>query len=230
MWTRRELKENAKVTMKANYWKAVLVSIILGILLGSGAGSARSASSNSQDDLKEVLSGYSTETIGWIFAALAGIFAVVFIVHFVLKLFVWNTLEVGCQKFFLNCSGEDAKVKDIFYGFKNGYGRVIAVMFLRSVFIFLWSLLLIIPGIIKTYEYRMVPYILADNPELTTKEVYAKSKEMMRGQKWNAFVLDLSFLGWNILGVITFGIVTLFYVAPYENLTNAQLYYALKNN
>lgn len=230
MWTRRELKSNAKILMKANYWKAVVVSIVLGILLGSGAGSAQSTTSGSKDELNEVFANYSTETVAMFFIAVAGIFAVAFIIHFVLKLFVWNILEVGCQKFFLNCSGEDAKVKDIFYGFKNGYGCAIAVMFLRSLFIFLWSLLLIIPGIIKSYEYRMVPYILADNPGLTSREVYAKSKEMMRGQKWNAFVLDLSFLGWNILGVITFGIVSVFYVAPYQNLTNAQLYNTLKNN
>lgn len=96
-----------------------------------------------------------------------------------------------------------------------------------GLYIFLWSLLFIIPGIVKAYQYRMVPYILADRPELDQKEVFALSKQMMDGEKWNAFVLDLSFLGWHILGIITAGILEIFYIAPYVNLTNAQLYLTL---
>ena len=101
-------------------------------------------------------------------------------------------------------------------------------MFLEGLYIFLWSLLFIIPGIIKTYEYLMVPYILAENPELSTKEVFARSKQMMTGDKWNAFVLQLSFLGWILLSVFTCGILLIFYVGPYSELTYAELYAVLK--
>lgn len=230
MWTRRELKDNAKAALKANYWKAVIVSLILAFLLGSGAGSASNASSGSDQQLSDALANNSAETVAAVFIALFGILAVAFLIHVVLKIFVWNPLQVGCQKFFLNCSGSDAKVKDVLFAFKNGYGKACLIMLVRYICTLLWSLLLIIPGIVKTYEYMMIPYILADNPGITRKEAFAKSKEMMKGQKWNAFVLDLSFIGWILLSVITFGLLDIFYVAPYMNLTRAQLYYTLKNN
>ena len=101
-------------------------------------------------------------------------------------------------------------------------------IFLRDLYIFLWSLLLIIPGIVKAYEYMMVPYLLSEDPSMPTEEAFARSKAMMDGEKWNVFVLDLSFLGWNILGACTLGILTVFYVAPYQYLTHAALYGALK--
>ena len=81
---------------------------------------------------------------------------------------------------------------------------------LRGLKTFLWGLLLVIPGIIKSYEYRMIPYILSENPGMDTKRAFQLSAEMMYGQKWNAFVLDLSFILWLILGAITCGLVNVF--------------------
>ena len=89
-------------------------------------------------------------------------------------------------------------------------------------------MLFLVPGIIKSYEYRMIPYILADNPTISYEEAFALSKKMMTGNKWDAFVLDLSFIGWRILGGLTCGILSLFYVNPYQYQTNAALYEALK--
>ena len=76
-----------------------------------------------------------------------------------------------------------------------------------NLFIALWTLLLIVPGIIKSYEYRMVPYILAENPGMNRKEAFAISKRMMTGKKWATFVLDLSFFGWIFLSIFTCGIL-----------------------
>ena len=97
-----------------------------------------------------------------------------------------------------------------------------------DLYLILWSCLFIIPGIVKSYEYRMIPYILADNPDIDRKEAFALSKAMMKGNKWRVFVLDLSFILWYLLGSITFGIVNVFYVEPYKQLTDAALYEALK--
>lgn len=97
-------------------------------------------------------------------------------------------------------------------------------MFLMQLYIFLWSLLFIIPGVIKSYEYMMVPYILAENPGMDRKEAFAISKRMMDGQKWAAFVLELSFLGWIILGVVTCGLLGIFWIQPYINATMTELY------
>ena len=134
------------------------------------------------------------------------------------------------QKFFVNAvEDQEAGLGDVLYSFKNGYGHIGGIMFVRTVFICLWSVLLIIPGIVKMYEYMMVPFILAENPDMSRKEVFALSKKMMTGNKWKAFVLDLSFLGWSILGGITLGILNVLFVAPYQNLTKAELYQTLKD-
>ena len=111
---------------------------------------------------------------------------------------------------------------------KGRYGNVVKTMFLKSLYQGLWSLLFIIPGIVKGYEYRMIPYILAENPEVEPSEAFELSKQMMSGEKWNAFVLDLSFLGWIILSIFTCGILALFYVNPYIYMTDAELYETLK--
>ena len=103
-------------------------------------------------------------------------------------------------------------------------------MFLMDLFTALWTLLFVIPGIIKSYEYKMIPYLLAEDPEMSYQDAFAKSKEMMHGQKWNAFVLDLSFIGWHILSAFTLGILGIFYVMPYYYQTSAELYLTLKNN
>ena len=84
------------------------------------------------------------------------------------------------------------------------------------------------PGIVKAYEYMMVPYILAENPDMSREEVFALSKQMMKGNKWDAFVLDLSFIGWMILGALTLNIVNVLYTNPYRYLTSVELYHTLK--
>ena len=97
-------------------------------------------------------------------------------------------------------------------------------MFHTQLSIFLWSFLLIIPGIYKQYQYRMVEYILAEHPDMYYKDVMQLSKDMMAGEKWNAFVLDLSFILWNVGSIITCGTLHVLFVAPYQYLTNAALY------
>lgn len=101
-------------------------------------------------------------------------------------------------------------------------------MFLTKLLIALWSLLFLIPGIYKTYQYRMVPYLLAENPDLDYDRVLSMSKMMMNGEKWNAFILDLSFIGWEILSIFTCLILAIAYVSPYIAHTKAGLYILLR--
>jgi uncharacterized membrane protein len=145
-----------------------------------------------------------------------------------IDILILNPMEVGCKRFFTRNLNQKANVSEVAYAFDNNYKTVVKTVFFRDLYTALWSLLLIIPGIVKMYEYRMIPYILADHPELTSKEVFAKSKEMMKGQKWHAFVLDLSFIGWGILSLFTLGLLGTFYVTPYRNMTNAALYEKLE--
>lgn len=141
--------------------------------------------------------------------------------------FLLNPLQLGGRKFFLKNLNEKASLKELGAGFEKGYMNVVKTMFLVDLSCFLWSLLFIIPGIIKRYEYRMVVYLLAQNPEMDAREAKEKSSQMMSGQKWAAFVLDLSFIGWHILSVFTCGILSIFYVNPYMYQTEAALFEAL---
>ena len=102
--------------------------------------------------------------------------------------------------------------KDIFFGYTKII-RFILLYLLQMIYIFLWSLLLVIPGIIKTFSYAMCPYIAVDNPELSVNECITKSKKMMSGYKWSYFCMLFSYLGWILLSIFTFGIL-LFWVMP----------------
>lgn len=143
-------------------------------------------------------------------------------------IFVTNPLVFGCFKFWLSTTKDDCNLSYIVFGFKNNYMNVVKIMLLINVKIFLWSLLLIIPGIIKSLEYFMVPYILADNPAIPSKEAFALSKKIMDGQKGSLFCLGLSFVGWVLLSIFTFGLLAVFFVTPYACLTMALLSTRLK--
>lgn len=143
--------------------------------------------------------------------------------------FLINPIEIGCAKFFYKNLNEPANVSNVTCGFDYGYKNNVKIMLWRDVYTFLWSLLFIIPGIVKGYEYKMIPYLLADNPEMTKEEAFAESKRMMDGQKWRAFVLDLSFIGWDLLSALfTMGLLSIFFVAPYKRSAQAALYDALR--
>ncbi len=98
---------------------------------------------------------------------------------------------------------------------------------LMGVFLILWSLLFIVPGIIKSYSYAMVPFLLAD-PDVQEEDVITRSRQMMDGHKWELFMLQLSFLGWILLGTFTLGILNFFFVTPYFQLATAGFYQELK--
>lgn len=168
-------------------------------------------------------------------AQIAGIVIIVLVVVFIVLIIataigmvygalIINPVDVGTKRFFVKSLNEKAEVKEVAYAFDNNYKNVIKILFIRDIKILLWSLLFIIPGMVKSYEYLMIPYLLAENPNLTKEEAFRLSKQMMTGQKWNAFVLHLSFFWWDMLSIITAGIVSIFYVQPYRNLTFAALY------
>ena len=115
----------------------------------------------------------------------------------------------------------------LFSGFSN-FGTTCVVGILQTIFLSLWSLLFIIPGIVKTYSYSMTYYVLHDNPNLSASEAITESRRMMNGYKGKLFCLDLSFIGWFLLSALTLGLLG-FYVLPYYNAARARFYEALKN-
>lgn len=275
MWNRAELKGKAKFSFKRNYWKSVLISLLLALIVGGGGTGAGSFSrglsdgvsgsdesytddydyndgdydDDSYDDESEYdiirdfsngfaegfQDGASHGHSGTAFAALA-IFGITFIIIFLilmsvvilLDVFICNPIEVGCKRFYVRNLNESAQVGNVGFAFDNHYKNITKTMFFRDLYTILWTLLFIIPGIVKSYEYQMIPYLLAENPQMSREQAFAESKRMMSGQKWRAFVLDLSFIGWNILSAITLGILGIFYVQPYMDATHAALYEALR--
>ena len=119
---------------------------------------------------------------------------------------------------------ESVDLENLFDGFRGGrYTRVFCALFLVNLFTFLWTLLLIIPGIMKAFSYALTPYIIMDEPELTARQAITRSCEIMQGRRWKLFCLYLSFIGWGILCLLTFGIGFLWLV-PYMNASVAAFY------
>lgn len=109
----------------------------------------------------------------------------------------------------------------------HDFTRIFLTILLKGVYTFLWALLLIIPGIVKSYSYAMTEFVLADRPDLAYNEAIEESMRLMQGNKWRLFVLDLSFLGWALLCILTLGIGYLF-LAPYMEVAHAHFYADLK--
>lgn len=140
------------------------------------------------------------------------------------KLIIMGTLETGVALIYLKLSyREPAEIGDLFQPFQNFVNTFFAG-FLSTIFTFLWSLLFVIPGIVKALAYSQVYYILCDHPEYTGREAIDASQEMMRGHKGELFVLQLSFFGWSFL---TFGLLLL-YVKPYYQAALTEFYRYLK--
>ena len=224
MWSRQELKSNARIMLKANYLKIVIVSVVFALLTSSGYQSARGAAKGSDADINlSHLTGIQWSLVMAAFAGIVGVVIIAFLVNVLIAVFVWNPLSVGCIKYFIDCRYGNAELKDILFVFRNNYVNVCVNIFLKQLFTFLWCLLLIVPGIVKAYEYMMVPYLLAENPDMSREEVFAMSKRMMDGNKWSLFCLNFSFIGWMILSACTFGIGDLF-LNPYTHMATAHFY------
>lgn len=117
---------------------------------------------------------------------------------------------------------------NLFDAFKEDFGSAVALGFLKNLFIVLWSLLLIIPGIIKSYSYAMSTFIQQDAEDKNWKTCIDQSRELMNGKKWKLFCLDLSFIGWYIVGFLCLGVGVLF-VEPYHQQARAEFYEDIKS-
>ncbi|HPG92557.1 MAG TPA: DUF975 family protein [Clostridia bacterium] len=134
---------------------------------------------------------------------------------------------VGMARYYTVQSNEKRnELNYVVSGFSENLVNNILTYILMSIFLFLWSLLLIVPGIIKTFSYSMVPYILMDNSELTPTQAIDRSRQLMNGYKWKLFKLQLSFIGWFLLGAILCGVGDIF-VLPYYQAAMAEFYQEL---
>lgn len=147
-----------------------------------------------------------------------------------LSIFVLGPLSYGYYVSFLNSkrTGEVVRIENLFDGFKD-YARVFLTNLLQSIYIVLWTLLLIVPGIIKSISYSQTFFVLKDNPELKNNAAIERSMAMMEGHKMEYFCLILSFIGWLLLGILTLGI-GLLWVNPYIATATAHFYEYVKED
>ena len=126
---------------------------------------------------------------------------------------------------FLNVSRTQCnpQLECMFTVYRDNFLKAFLVPLLQGLFVFLWSLLFFIPGVIMAYAYSMAIYVANDNPELSAMDAIRKSRELMDGHKWDLFVLDLSFIGWIFLCLLTFGI-GFFFLAPYIEMAHVEFY------
>lgn len=224
---RGELKRRGSFRFRANYWHAVLVALVYFLLNGGAVTISRrfnttTTTTNSSFSYNASYSLADDPTIKWIIGLALGVVLIAVAIGFTFAIFVINPINVGVQTFFLRNSSGEAEGFHLGDGFKYNYLNVVKTMFFMNLWILLWMLLFIVPGIIKSYSYRLVPYILAENPDIDTNEALRRSEQLMRGNKWETFIYDLSFIGWYILGI--FFLVSVFWVQPYKLSCDAELY------
>ena len=160
-----------------------------------------------------------------IISVIIGAFALAF------KYLLLTPFEYGCRKFFRKNLDEPAKLSNIVYVFDSHYKNVVKTAFLRDLFIWLWSLLFVIPGIIAAYRYSMALYILLDHPEFGIMDCLRESKAITAGHKMELFKLDLSFLGWGLLTALPYvGFLISVFVTPYYAITHAFYYERLSGH
>ena len=218
MWNRQQVKEQAKQIMKRNYWKMLVVTLIAGIL-----------NAEYVDLIQAVEDFIPDNVLPSMFSSILTILSGGFFVGLLSSIFIGNVIRVGEQYYFIKNHYGNPALNEMFQGFKGNYLNVVKIMLIMELKIMLWLLLLVVPGIIKAYEYSMIPCLLAENPNITTDEAFSLSKQMTTGQKMDLFVLDLSFLGWYFLGFLCFGIGALF-VKPYDVAAFAEVYLILKES
>lgn len=232
MWTRPLLKSNAKQVLRQNYWTALLVCFVTALLTGGGGTPRLTYNYNTYSDYYNSFDPFHSRGDGSLLNAFLTMTPVLVIIllaaSLALSVLVSSPIQVGQKRYFMEGRLGRAPFSTLFSAFGNpAYWNVVMAMLLKSLHIFLWSLLFVIPGIYKAYQYRMVEYLLAENPYLPAERALELSREMTNGEKFNIFLLDLSFLGWELLGAMLLGLGG-YFVLPYIEATNAELYAALR--
>lgn len=200
MILRSELKQNAKDQLKNNWGLAIGIIIVCTLI----------------SSIPNLLVEIDSES-----------FAISIIIP-IITLVITGPLTIGQCKFFINLANRsNPKFSDLWYGFNNML-RAIGVTLLVGVIVFIGTILFIIPGIILAFMYSQVYYIMAENPEMSIMNCLKESARIMKGHKMDLFILELSFIGWGILMVITLGIAGL-YVLPYYNATLTNFYLDIKD-
>jgi uncharacterized membrane protein len=216
MRTRQEIKAIGKEQFKLNYWNCVLAALLVTAVMGVITWMTNG------EEIVQMVNGQPGQATITVRSNAGGLLA----------LLLGGPIAVGLNYFFVkNVRGErdELSVTTPFTeAFKN-YPRKLGGSLWMGLFVFLWALLLVIPGIIKGISYSMTQYLLADCPNVKARDALKLSMRMMNGHKWEYFVMGLSFLGWILLSALTLGILSVFYVDPYMRSSFAEYYLELRD-
>ena len=211
--TYSDIRARARENLRGNWGisvAAAFVAAIFGALL---------VSSGNLVQITEKVSEEAPPRLAAILALVVSGVSAMNLVHLILG----GVVQLGYSKFLLaQHDGKPYDVKDLFSQFER-FSVGFLQLFLRNLFVALWGLLFVIPGLIKNYSYAMTPFILEDHPELTAKEAIRRSMELMDGHKGELFMLGLTFIGWELLNILTLGIGS-FWLNPYKNAAYAAFY------
>ena len=212
-----QIRLKARDSLKGNYWPAVgvaFVAAIFGALMVNGGSYSLNIEKRATElfgDLPKIVKTYLMIAAGG-----AGALSLV-------NLILGGVIQLGYAQYLLKQQDREiCSVQDLFSQFDR-FGQGFLQLFLRNLYTFLWGLLFLIPGLIKSFAYAMTPFLMAEDPTLTANEAIKLSQEKMRGHKGELFCLGLSFFGWAVLAVLTGGIGEIF-LNPYINAAYAAFY------
>ena len=213
--TSSELSAVARQNLEGTWGISVGVALVASLLGGSMAGAGSNVNFNvSEENIRNLPPVFWTVLLPLV--SVAGLLSLA-------ALILGGTVELGYAKFLLKQHDrKELQFSDLFSQFER-FGTGFAQKFLRILFIMLWTLLLIIPGIVKGLSYAMTPFILEEHPEMTASQAIKASMQLMDGHKMDLFILGLSFIGWSLLACLTMGIGFLF-LNPYMNAAYAAFY------
>ena len=224
----KDFRQKAREVLKGKWGIAVLAGLLASLLCGTtSSGVNFDFNINTSDiqsiDVEQLIQNLIPQPfrgvlVGGVLAVLAIglVFAAVYYV-------IGSVVGVGYAQFNLDLHDQNNPAIGTMFSRFSMWKTTAVTRLLRDVYVLLWSLLLIIPGIVASYSYSMAEFILAENPGLKPKEALARSKELMHGNKWRLYCLHLSFIGWALLSLLTLGIGVLWLV-PYQQASVAAFY------
>lgn len=208
-----DYREAARDRLEGHWWLSIGAALVAALLGGSITGTNLSFELNSNVVMN------LPETLAAIYMMLIPAIGTHALAQFILG----GPISVGNAQYLLNQQdGQPLQLKTLFSKFEQ-FGPAFCMTLLTTIYTVLWSLLLLIPGIVASYSYAMAPFIMAENPGMKARDAIRSSKELMKGHKWALFCLDLSFIGWILLSILTMGIGMIF-VYPYQSAARAAFY------
>lgn len=227
----QDFRQDAKKALKGHWFVAIISAFIASLLGGLNGGSASFSSSSSGSDSgtssdsavwEEIFAGVDPEVLTLILTVI-GVFAIVVGIFALITVLIGGAVGVGYSRFNLNLvDNKKARIGDLFSAFSEWKTAFIARI-LVGLYTFLWTLLFFIPGIIAAYSYSMVHFVMAEHPEMSANEAIKESKMLMKGNKFRFFCLQLSFIGWYFVGILTLGIGFI-WIIPYQQAAYAAFF------